>query len=121
MSDSGVIMERNYHPRENWIKERKESLLASPDHGCQVELYSNLTIDPRYKNSLIKVDELTLQNQSGVYSILNSMDTYDLFYYSKTVPKNLYQYNLFTRESFYFNRQCEIYGNFTRQDVFEKL
>ena len=53
-------MERNYHPRENWIKERKESLLASPNHGCFLELYSNLTIDPRYKNSFIKVDELTL-------------------------------------------------------------
>ena len=97
-------MERNYHPRENWIKDRKESLLASPNHGCQIELYSNLTEDPRFKNSMIKVDELTLQNQSGVFDILESMETFELFHYARTVPKNLYEYNLFTREAFYFNR-----------------
>ena len=70
---------------------------------------------------MIKVDELTLQNQSGVFDILESMETYEIFHYSRTVPKNLYEYNLFTREAFFFNRQCEIYGNFTREDVYLKL
>jgi hypothetical protein len=97
-------MQRNYHPREAWIKDHQIGMLSTPFQGCQTEMYTNKSEDTRYNETNIEVDEYSLQVESGVYDILKSLDTFPVFYYSDKVPKNLYKYKFFTRDSFYFSR-----------------
>ena len=63
----------------------------------------------------LQIDEYTIQDDNGVLKIINETQHTDIFYSDPTLElKRNYQYNLYTREAFFFSRWCELYGNFTR-------
>ncbi len=71
-SETGEQRWRNYHPREMWTMppgfdpetssklHPQQSLLYSPEFGCHEETYTGNVIDPRYQDTLLRVNEFML-------------------------------------------------------------
>ena len=66
--------------------------------------------------------EYDLHRQNGVSYRLKDLTNIELFFSEKMFEdKKEYKYKLFTRESIFFSRRCELYHNISRQQVYELM
>lgn len=131
--DEYTILERRYYPGEHVFnmdygdalmnnKEQLDIIERHQSRGCSSDPMTKKKFDERYRKAGILISELDLQKNSGVLAELAKLTHVELFYGNDNFAKKKdYPYKLFTRESLFFSRRCELYHGISRQYTYELM
>ena len=109
------------HSQQGSSKGRKyDPGLDTDGTGCKPDPFTGETFDSS-QLSIASLNELSLESDSQVLSLISAYPHSDLFFSDIRADKKSIKYKVLTKQAFGFDRFCEIYGGYTREMANEDL